>query len=156
MSIKDWIEVFNALLTPLIAILAAYIAWKQYQIEHHSLRNQLYERRHIVFMAFMSLLADIMRQGKSTYERVGQFYAEASEADFLFSEAIAKQRDELHSKAIDFVCLYERMYPSDGSPGLPVGEERSKVAQEHGELLKWFYRQIGETKRLFKAEMRMG
>ena len=153
---KDLVEILNALLTPIIAILAVYIAWQQYQIEHHSLRNQLYERRYVVFKAFMSFLADIMREGKTNYSRVGQFYAEASEADFLFTEAVGKKRDELHSKGVHMVYLHERMYPSDGSQGLPVGEERSKVAKENTDLLKWFYDQIGEIKNLFKSEMRVG
>lgn len=156
MTFKDWVEILNALLTPLIAILAVYIAWRQYQIEHHSLRNQLYERRYIVFKSFMSFLADIMREGKTNYQRVGQFYAEASEADFLFSESVGKKRDELHSKGVRLVYLHERMYPSDGSQGLPVGKERRKVAKEKGDHLKWFYDQISETKTLFKSEMKVG
>jgi hypothetical protein len=155
-TFKDWVEIFNALLTPLIAVLAAYIAWQQYRVNHHSLRNQLYERRYAVFKAFMSYLADIMREGKTNYQRIGQFYAEASEAEFLFSESISKKMEELYSKGVDLVALHERMYPSDGSPGLPVGDERSKVAKEAGELLNWFYRQIKTTKEIFKSEMKVG
>lgn len=153
---KDYVEILNALLTPLIAILAVYIAWQQYRINHHSLRNQLYERRYAVFKAFMSYLADIMREGKTSYQRTGQFYAEASEAEFLFSASINSKMEELYSKGVDLVALHEQMYPFDGSPGLPVGQERSRVAKDSGELLKWFLRQIKATKELFKSEMKVG
>ena len=156
MTLKDLVEIFNALLTPLIAVLATYIAWQQYRVNHHSLRNQLYHRRYAVFKAFMSYLADIMREGKTNFQRTGQFYAEASEVEFLFSELISKKMEELYSKGIDLVELNERLYPSDGIPGLPVGEERSKVVKEKDELLKWYYRQIKITKEMFKSEMRVG
>jgi hypothetical protein len=156
MTFKEWVEILNALLTPLIAVIALFIAWQQYRVNHNSLRNQLYERRHAVFKAFMSYLADVMREGKTNYQRTGQFYAEASEAEFLFSKAISKHMEELYSKGIELVSLHEQMYPSDGSPGLPVGEERSKVAKDKGELIKWFTRQIKITKEILKAEMKVG
>jgi hypothetical protein len=154
--LKDLVEIFHALLTPLIAVLAAYIAWQQYRINHSSLRNQLYERRYAVFKSFMSYLADIMREGNTNYQRTGQFYAEASEAVFLFSKTISNKMEELYSKGVDLVALQEQLYPSDGSHGLPKGGERSKVAKEKGELLKWFYHQIKTTKELFKSEMKVG
>src|SRR5215813_12418064 len=48
--------------------------------------------------------------------------------------------------------LHEKMYPSFGEPGLPVGLERSKVvADEHGELLLWFLQDaITETRKRFR------
>ena len=155
MTIKEGVEIFNALLTPLIAILAAYIAWQQYKIQHRTFSGQMYERRYVVFKAFMSFLAEIMREGKVSYQRLGQFYAEASEADFLFTESISSKREELYKRGVDLAYSHERMYPSDGSPGLPVGEERSKVARENSGHLKWFYDQILEVKKAFKTEMRI-
>ena len=156
MTLKDLVEILNALLTPLIAVLAAYIAWQQYRVNHHSLRNQLYERRYAVFKAFMSYLADIVSEGKTDYQRTGQFYAEASEAEFLFSESISKKMEELYLKGVALVPLHEQMYPSDCSPGLPVGDEHSKVVKEKDELGKWFYRQIKTTKEIFRSEMKVG
>lgn len=156
MTYGEWVEVFNALLTPLIALLAAYVAWQQYKVQHRAFNVQMYERRYIVFKAFMSFFADIMREGKVSYQRLGQFYAEASEADFLFDDAIPNMREELYSRGVDLVSTYERMYPRDGVPGLPVGPERSEVAKQAGDHLKWFFKQIPETKRLFKAEMTIG
>lgn len=155
MKVKDYVEIFNALLTPLIAILAAYIAWQQYQVSHFSLKNELYERRFKVFKAFMSYLADIMRDGKSNYQRTSQFYAEASEAEFLFKGKILNKLEELYQKGIRLAYLHEKLYPSDGSPGLPVGDERTKVAEEVANLLGWFVEQIKETKELFKQQMKV-
>jgi hypothetical protein len=154
MAIKDLIDIFSALLTPVIAILAAYIAWQQYRLQHKSFNAQMYERRYIVFKAFMGFFSQVMRDGKTTYPQLGQFYAEASEADFLFSDAISKIREEIYSRGIDMATNSERIYPSDGSPGLPIGDERPQAAKENGEHLKWFMAQIRNTKDSFKAEMR--
>lgn len=155
MTFKDYIEIFSALLIPLIAILAAYIAWRQYQIDHHSLRNALYERRYVVFKAFMVYLSEVVSRGKTTYARNSQFYAEASE-DFLFSRTIADKREELYQKGVELAFAHERMYPVDGGAGLPVGAERDKVAEEAHGLLKWFTTQIQATHSLFKQEMKVG
>ena len=153
--LKDAVEIFNALLTPLIAVLTAYIAWQQYRIQHRTLSGQMYERKYFVFKAFMSFFADIMREGMISYQRLSQFYAEASEADFLFTDAISGKREDLHKRGVDFALLQERLYPSDKSPGLPDGAERSKAAEEKRKHLEWFIEQISETRQIFKIEMRI-
>lgn len=155
MTVKACVEIFNAFLTPLIAILAAYIAWQQYQVSHSSLKNELYERRFKVFKAFMSYLSDIMREGKTSYQRTSQFYAEASEAEFLFERKILNKLEELYQKGLHLAYLHEKLYPSDNSPGLPVSDERTRVAEEVGDLLGWFGEQIKETKDLFKQQMKV-
>lgn len=156
METKDIIETLSAGLTPLIAILATYIAFQQYKVNHHSLRNQLYKRRYRVFKATMSYLAEIMREGKTDFRRVAQFYAETSEAEFLFTQRILDHLEALYQKGISLEKLGERLYPSDGSNGLPVGDERSKVAREKTEIFRWFHRQLSETRRLFRDEMKVG
>ena len=61
--------------------------------------------------------------------------------------------DVIYSKSIEMVGLHEQLYPSDGSPGLPVSEERSKVSQEKGHLLKWHIGQLGESKEFFAKKL---
>jgi hypothetical protein len=152
---KEIVEILNALLTPIIAILATYIAWQQYVVQHRSFSGQMYERRYQVFKAYMSFLADVMGEGKTTYQRLGQFYAEASEADYLFSDEIAKKREELYQRGVDMVQGYEQMYPTGGGSGLPVGAQRSALATAHADHLKWYLAQIKEVKDIFKKEMKI-
>jgi hypothetical protein len=154
-TMRDYVQIFQGLLTPLIALLALYIAWQQYQVNHYSLKNQLYERRFKVFRVFMSYLADIMREGKTSYHRVVQFYAEASEVEFLFNDGIPNKLEELYKKGIKLARLQDKLYPSDGSQGLPKGDERNRVVEEKHDLLEWFESQIKETKDLFKQQMKM-
>ncbi len=152
---RDYVQIFQGLLTPLIALLALYIAWQQYQVNHSSLKNQLYERRFKVFRVFMSYLADIMREGKTSYHRVLQFYAEASEVEFLFNDGIQNKLEELYEKGRKLARIQEKLYPSDGTQGLPQGDERNRIAEEKDDLLEWFESQIKETKELFKQQMKI-
>lgn len=153
--LKDIVDILNALLVPMIAMLASYIAWQQFRLGQRSFNNQTYEKKLPVFRAFMSFLSDLMRDGKTNYSRCRQFYSETSEALFLCSDAIISQREEMYKKSLALVLAHEKMYPADHSPGLPVGIERSQVAHENAELLGWFGEQIKVLTALFKEDMKI-
>jgi hypothetical protein len=147
------VDVFSALLTPVIALTAVYIAYQQYKINKLRLRHELYERRLHVYKAVQSFLSEILIKGDVEFARCTQFYADASEATFLFDKYVQKFIDEIYKKAINMHALQERMYPPDGSPGLPVGGERTKVAKESEELLKWLTDKLPASKDLFHKQM---
>ncbi|WP_051470225.1 hypothetical protein [Fischerella sp. PCC 9605] len=153
MKFKELVDIFNALLTPVIAVTTIYIAWQQYQVSQLSLKKDLYEKRLRVFQVFMSYLSEIVREGKVSYNRCLQFLADASEAEFLFDEEITNQAKNLYNKGIELWHLSNQLYPFDGSPGLPTGEERSRVAHKQSELLAWFSNQVSETRKMFRREM---
>ena len=153
MTFKEIVDVLNALLTPVTAGTTVYIAWQQYQVSRLTLRKDLYEKRLRVYQAFMSYLSEIVRDGKVHHNRVRQFYAEASEGDFLFDVELVEKADELYKQGIQLWYLYDQLCPFDGSPGLPVGDERSRIAHEESELLEWFINQISTTRELFREQM---
>jgi len=143
------IDILSALLVPMIAVIGVYIAYQQYRINGQRLRHETYERRLAVYKCVQRYLSEILRNGKTTYDRVLQFYSEASEAAFLFDKSVQNKIDEIYKKSIDMVATHEKMYPSDSSPGLPKGNERSKVAKEHSDLLKWHLEQLQESRPFF-------
>ena len=145
----SWIDILAALLTPTIALIALYIAYQQYKINQQRLRHETYERRLRVYKAVQAHLSIILRAGKTSYQECTLFYSEASEAAFLFDNSVMDKIDEIYRKSIDMVGLHEQLYPSDGSAGLPVGEQRSKVSHKNSELLKWHIAQLVETKKFF-------
>jgi hypothetical protein len=153
MTFKEVVYVFNALLTPVIAGTTVYIAWQQYQVSCLTLRKDLYEKRLRVYQVFMSYLSEIVRDGKVHHNRVIQFSADASECEFLFDAELVEKADELYEQGIQLWYLYNQLYPFDGSPGLSVGDERSRIAHQESELLKWFMNQISTTRELFRKQM---
>jgi len=48
---RDWIDIFAALLTPAIAILASYIAVRQWLTNKNKLKLDLFDKRYAVFEA---------------------------------------------------------------------------------------------------------
>jgi hypothetical protein len=149
----SWVDILSALLTPAIAFIALYIAYQQHKINQQRLRHETYERRLKVYKAVQAHLSVIIRATKTSYQECTLFYSAASEAAFLFDKSVMDKIDEIYSKSIDMAGLHEQLYPSDGSPGLPVGEERSKVSQESGELLKWHQEQLEESKDFFAKKL---
>lgn len=148
-----WVDALSAFLTPTIALIAIYIAFQQHRINKQRLRHETYERRLNIYKVVQKHLSIILREGKMTYQGCAEFYAEASEAAFLFDKSVQDKIDNMYRKSSDVVALYEKMYPSDSSPGLPVGEERSKVALEHSELLKWYHHQLSDSKEFFAKKL---
>lgn len=148
-----WIDAFAALLTPAIALVAIYIAFQQHKINKQRLRYETYERRLAVYKAVQKHLSVILRKGKATYDECSEFYSEASEAAFLFDKSVQEKIDEIYEKSIDLASHVEELYPSDGSPGLPVGEERSRVSAEKCELLKWHTHQLTSTREFFAEKL---
>lgn len=80
-----------------------------------------------------------------------KFKAATAETEFLFGDEVREHIEELYKKGIDLASLQEKMYPSSGGSGLPVGPERSKVAEDHGKLVLWFLEDaIAETRKRFR------
>ncbi len=152
---NNWIDIFSALLLPVIALIAIWIAYQQYKTTKQRLQHELYESRLRVYKAVQSFLAEIVRKGDADYKRCYQFYADSSEASFLFDETIKDYIEELFDKAANMHGHIERMYPADGSEGLPAGEERSLVDKETEELLAWLSTQLQISKGLFAKYMKM-
>jgi hypothetical protein len=150
---SSWVEVLSALLVPLIAVLGLFIAWNQYKINKQRLQHETYERRLHVFKTIKTYLSEVMRDGKTTSIQALKFNSEASEAAFLFDESVEQLISEIYKKSIDMAYTYERMYPEDGSDGLPVGEERSRVASEHSALLRWHADKLVELKPFFAKKL---
>ena len=135
MDVKIIIEALSAGLTPVIAIVMTYIAYQQWRTNRSRLNYERYDRRLAVFKAVKAFYGEIGDAGTAKYGMVMRFYAATAEAEFLFGDDIRKHIEELYKKGMNLASLHEKMYPSSGEPGLPVGPERSKVAEEHSKLI---------------------
>jgi hypothetical protein len=151
MDINSFIEGLSAALTPVIAVVATYIMYQQWRTNKGRLNHELYERRFTVFKAVKAFYEDIGTAGTAKYGMVMKFNAAAAETEFLFGDEITEHIEELYKKGMDLASLQEKMYPSSGGSGLPVGPERSRVAEEHSKLVLWFLQDgIAETRKRFR------
>lgn len=153
---KYLVEVFSALLTPAIAIIATYVAWQQWRIQRNRVRVELYDRRLAVYKAVDSFYGEVSTAGTVTYPSALKLRVDTAEAPFLFGNDIETHRDDLFKTGISIAALHEEMYPSSRDPGLPVGPERSKVAEEHSKLLMQLLQVTrAETRTLFAKYLRL-
>lgn len=127
-----WTTYLAALLTPTVAVLGSYIAYRQWHLAQNKLKLDLFDRRFSVFEAARSLIASIMTSGKAKDEDVFKFLLATREAKWLFDATIAEYLDkQLYGKAIDLQTLNAEL------EGVPVGEVRTKNVHAQAEIKKW-------------------
>ncbi|MBI5886675.1 MAG: hypothetical protein HZB85_08890 [Deltaproteobacteria bacterium] len=102
---KDWIDIFSALLTPVIVVLGGYIALRQWLTSKDKLKFELYDKRYAVFENITGFIASILRSGSVTKGADIQFLRDTKQVVFLFDDKIKKLTDEMYRKAIDLERL---------------------------------------------------
>ena len=70
---KGLSNIFSGFLTPVIAILAVYIAWQQYRINRYKARFDLFDRRYNIFDTLMNLLGHIAQRSDIADEKLNEF-----------------------------------------------------------------------------------
>lgn len=154
MSLKDITQIISALLVPVIGITTVYIAYQQHNLakQQHLLlklktRLDLFEKRSAIYIHIMELLAKIGRDAKIDIATLLEFLRKTKDNEFLFEKEIASHIDEIYKKGIQLQYYSARLYDHRG---LPVGDERTKLAEKCGELLGWFSGQFQVTREKFK------
>lgn len=126
----DWekiVRVSNALLTPLIAAVAIYIAYQQYLVNHRQHRLALFEKRMKVFNSTMTMIATIVRATRVELNELFIFLQETREHEFLFGPEIGAYINGVYSKGVE---LHARDFGT--TTGRQIDIEKST------ELLTWF------------------
>lgn len=137
-TITDWQQVvptFAAMLTPAIALLAAYIAWQQHKTNKNQFRLNLFERRSKVFDSTGKLIGIVLRTARVEQADLEEFLWETKESEFLFGSDIAAYLHELYDKAVDVHALENAV------------DQPQQIQRK--ETLKWFSGQGDEIKKKF-------
>jgi hypothetical protein len=95
MCIDQFAEISKALLTPVIAIVATYIAWQQWKTNQQKLILDRYDRRLKVYEDVRQILSLVCQDGKASNDDLLKFHRAVSEADFLFGSEIPAYIDEM-------------------------------------------------------------
>lgn len=127
------LDILKGLLTPLIAAIAAYIAYQQYFLNKRKLNLDLYEKRYKIYFEIKIFIERCIAYGKITQEERRDFLVKTNEKYFLFDSDIIEYIDELDKKAVDLE------YAKPNYRGWPAGTEKFKKGkQEERELFDWF------------------
>jgi hypothetical protein len=148
---KSSIDFLSALLTPLIAIIAVYIAWQQFRNAQLKLKHDLYERRLEVFKAVSQFIGTAVQLAYLKNEDLFALLRETNQSYFLFDDDVSQYIHELYLKGVDFSYINTRLHGK-----APISqEERERLADKNGELLKWFSQQFEVSRKLFGKYMRI-
>lgn len=153
MFTKDEITAIASVLSAFVAGGVAIIAWQQWLINNRKSRFELYDKRMPVYLALMSLLAKIGQESNINNEELFSFVQKTRESHFLFGEDIHQYLDAIYKASIDVQYRSKRLH--DPTMNLPIGEERTKIAQEQGTQLKWFTAQWEVARKKFARYMRL-
>ena len=147
MSWQTVVSVFSALLTPVIAIIATYIAWQQWKGNELKLRLERYEKRLRIYQEVIKMLSLIMRDADAKLEDLMTFRANTAEADFLFGPEIPEYIVEIFSRGLKLRRANIR-YQHAGQEK-PPGYDHTKVVEESDAQLRWLTDQFNSAKEKF-------
>lgn len=143
---NEILKLLYGALTPIIAILAAYIAWRQHQISRSKLKLDLYDRRFKVYRGLMDLFAAVLRDVKVSRADLANYYSQTNEKVFLFDSDIVAFMIQVREKAVELRQIKEKMehITEDG------GNELNELSERDTELLRWFDEQLNIAPRRFE------
>lgn len=126
----------SALLTPLIAIIALYIAYQQYFIYRRKLNLDLYLKRFRIFDETKIFLLKCSKNDFNDTADIHSFYFNINESKFLFGDEIIDFLKIIQDKAIDLVYLSKEVETLVLSN--PGSAEQINKSHEKKNLLTWF------------------
>lgn len=145
-----WTTYLAALLTPTIAVLGAFIAYRQWLTAQNKLKLDLFDRRFAIYDAARILIASVMTKGKANDEELCTFESGIRSARWLLNKGIETYfENELRRKAVELLTLDKELQ------GLPAGDQRDKNVRKQSELRKWILNQYNVLDRHFEKYLRL-
>jgi hypothetical protein len=136
----------SAFLTLLIGSAAWYLGFRQQQTNALRLKHELFERRYKIYDTVRFFIGSVLRDGKTSYDACITFLRDTNQAEFLFGPEIPEYLDAVYKKGLALLNSNRQLHSEER---LSVGEERTRVARENSELLKWFSDQFDVTRERF-------
>jgi len=145
-------DLLSSLLTPLIAIIAIYIAYSQYINDEKRLKFEQYEKRLNVYKSFQTFIDKVRQEGSSIdIVSIHKFHEEIVIAKYLFDTKCQKYLEEIFDKAIEMWDLNRKLLIRNENDELTIsGGSRTKMCEEISIVEKYLAKQIGESIPLFK------
>lgn len=140
--------VSQALLTPSIALIGAFLAWQQWRINKLKIRLERYDKRLRVYQEVVKILSIIARDAGASTDDLLKFITETSEADFLFGSEIRNYIDEIYRRGLH-LWRYNTEY-RDYTQEKPEGYDHAKIVDGMHAELEWLVEQIGPAKEKFR------
>jgi hypothetical protein len=144
------LQIFQGLLTPVIAIVTVYIAYQQWQTNRQKVELDRYDRRLRIYEEVRRILSIILRDAGASIDDLQKFRISVSEADFLFGPEIPEYIDEIYKRGLNLWRRNEEYRGYSQSQIKPPGYDHDKVVEEMNSELTWLTGQFEPAKQKFK------
>lgn len=135
MCLEQAIDVSKALLTPLIAVIAVYVAWQQMQTNRRKLKLDLFEKRYVVYEKVGEFIGSILTSGRVAPGSDKQFLVDTKASGLLFGPDISQFVSEVYKKAVHLHALEAEL---EGTHG----EARTSNIKAQREIKDWYSRAL--------------
>ena len=142
------LQLTQTLLTFVVAAIAAWIAWGQWQTNRHKLAFEMYDRRLKVYEEAKAFLGAVGREGTPNLSDLIDFRRKTAEADFLFAADIPKYLDDLFRHGSQ-LRTWSDQYRDHTQP-IPANYDHEAVANGMHRELSWLMEQFDPLKEKFQ------
>lgn len=139
-----YINIFSALLTPIIGIVVAYIAVQQHKITKYKYKHDLFERRIAIYKSVIEFVSNIRYKLPKGDDVLIKFARDTADAYLLFNTDIIKYIETLQQKGYELFCIHDEF--SDKSTG---ESKYPDLVKQRKELLNYFRGQHNKIKEVF-------
>jgi len=108
MNVNAILALAGGLITPLIAVLAVLIAYRQYRVEYLNAKHNLFDRRFRVYQSTMAYVRAAATSDGIPEKITSDFIDARYEAQFLFSDDLNKVLREIYDRVCK-IWVAERM-----------------------------------------------
>ena len=144
-----WVQWLSALLTPVIGLLAGYIAYEQMRTARAKLRLDLFDKRVALYEAAMTFLAHVGTSGTVTHAERVAFFREVRNSRFLFEPTVHERMVTIYQRAGDL--LFAEALQTGPQPD----KQQEAIEAKWKTLLPWFATQLDEMPNLFIPYLRV-
>jgi hypothetical protein len=148
MDLDNFVKISQALLTPVLAAIASYIAYQQWQTNKQKLVLDRYERRLKIYEKVREFLGIIIRDATVSIPEIMNFNRAVSEADFLFGREVSTYLAGLYSHAVK-LHSWNAQY-RDHSQSIPQNYDHQAVVKGMHDELQWLVGQYDPSKEIFR------
>lgn len=149
-AMSSFIQIFQGLLTPVIAGIAVYIAYQQWKVNKRKYDLDRYERRLRIYQRVVEMLRLIIKDYKLEFHDLPKFSADTAEADFLFGGEISEYISEFYTHAVNLCAARAELRDSTHNQTVPANFDRRKVVDAIAREEMWFLGQHDVAKERFK------
>ena len=125
-----YIDILSALLTPVIAIIATWIAYQQWRTSEDVNKLNKYEKRYSVYQALKEALLEIGRESNISGKGRDKLTIKTGESVFIFDDDVVDYIKTFRENSLRIYQLNRNLLDGTG--------EAKKLAKEREELEKWF------------------